>query len=358
VEQPKSPIVPSTYECIPAIVEERRFEVASETFPSACGWLMRTPGANGAWGDWMGIDYDVVAASGFTPWAHRLRLDEFQTSNVNSHIVTTANEIGGALAKPEDSNNVSAKEIGSELVVSAGEVTVPVPSDKELHVAQSPEAKSSNESLISTGKEHSLKAAMIQQIPDCQQPPSQPQTSVERDSDSRMSPPASFQSPDGEETPSQRTVTPDNNLTNDVSIGVYTKSRILESVMKEFRNNFFSRSRDIFRRPSDGSESNSSSDVPKTSSSVDQVLGDRSSIRAGKKRAQDRDPISEDEDDGNQKRHKWSIISSTICRARRLACPFNKHDPRIYSPSNEAHEMAQKFRACGGPGWPTVARLK
>jgi hypothetical protein len=160
-----------------------------------------------------------------------------------------------------------------------------------------------------------------------------------------------------EEGSSQQEFSSDDDLSSDLSIVAYEKRRILDSIMDEFNNTFFSGASGSFRSQSERSEdASSSSNAANQPASSDQGPQGCSSINAGKKRAQSQDPFSEDEDDGGRKREKKSkSASSTTTPARLMACPFNKHDPKTYSASNKA---TRKFRACGGPGWETVARLK
>jgi hypothetical protein len=170
---------------------------------------------------------------------------------------------------------------------------------------------------------------------------------------------SSIQGLSDDESSSQQDLSSEDDRSNDNSTVAGKKRRILESIMEEFNNIFFQCTSGSFRcqceRPQGGAPFNAAN--PPASSG--QGSRGRSSISAGKKRAQGCGVSSEDEDDGNQKRHKTSFLpSSPTGRARLLACPFNKHDQKIYSPCNESQDLAYKFRCCGGPGWPTVARLK
>ena len=60
-------------------------------------------------------------------------------------------------------------------------------------------------------------------------------------------------------------------------------------------------------------------------------------------------PDDADEDDTN-KRRRVSVTTTTEDSEAgpRFACPFFKHDPNRY----------RHRRTCGGPGWPTVHRMK
>jgi hypothetical protein len=145
------------------------------------------------------------------------------------------------------------------------------------------------------------------------------------------------------------------NSISDISITIRMKRRILNSVMDEY-NTILSRSASGRLRCKGGtSESISPSHGPGSISQQPHVL---SPISAGKRRTQDRGADSGDDDGGNQKRHKSSSSFADTAHARRLACPFNKHDSKIYSPSNEGQDMALKFRACGGPGWLSTSKIK
>jgi hypothetical protein len=184
-------------------------------------------------------------------------------------------------------------------------------------------------------------------------------TSLESESplDTQMN--SSIQGLGDEEGSSPQDISSEGDCNSDSSIFDCRKRHILESIMEEFNTIFFSCASGSSRGQTDGSEPGSSSNTGKQPGSSAQQSQTCSSIRAGKKRAGERDPSSEGEDDGNQKRHKNSLLTSSATgRPRLLACPFNKHDPNIYSPCNEDKDLAYKFRCCGGPGWPTVARLK
>lgn len=148
-----------------------------------------------------------------------------------------------------------------------------------------------------------------------------------------------------------------------VEICMKRRGRYLQRIMAEFNTMFFgspsgSPSGSV-RHQTEGSESTSSDNVAKDCSSSDQVSQDCSAIRAGEKRAHVRDLSCDDEDDGNQKRRKkFNSTNSTAPQARLLACPFNKHDSKIYGPYNDDKAMARKFKRCGGPGWDDIPRLK
>lgn len=81
--------------------------------------------------------------------------------------------------------------------------------------------------------------------------------------------------------------------------------------------------------------------------------GSRSSQASGGKRKARPDeslpPDDPDEDDAN-KRRRVSVTTTTEDSESgpRFACPFFKHDPNRY----------RHKRTCGGPGWPTVHRMK
>ena len=61
--------------------------------------------------------------------------------------------------------------------------------------------------------------------------------------------------------------------------------------------------------------------------------------------------------DGNdEKRKKTGPSDTSKCGPDlQLACPFHKYDPTKYCPNIET---GVKYRACSGPGFPSVSRLK
>lgn len=184
-------------------------------------------------------------------------------------------------------------------------------------------------------------------------------TSSEADHGAGPGADGSVQSISDEGSFSQRETASDDDIGSDISITMRKKRSVIESIMNEFYTFFFGKSSCTLHCQGEGSGSTSPSDVTKQSSCFDQLSRSRSSTSTGKKRAQGNEPFSDDEGDSTQKRHKKSTTpSGTAARVRFLACPFNKHDPKIYGPCNEGHDFAHKFRSCGGPGWPTVARIK
>ncbi|KAF9731935.1 hypothetical protein PMIN06_000279 [Paraphaeosphaeria minitans] len=83
------------------------------------------------------------------------------------------------------------------------------------------------------------------------------------------------------------------------------------------------------------------------------LRGSRSSqASSGKRKARGSDesfpPDDPDEDDAKKRRVSVTTTTEDSETGPRFACPFFKHDP---------HRYRQK-RTCGGPGWPTVHRMK
>lgn len=81
--------------------------------------------------------------------------------------------------------------------------------------------------------------------------------------------------------------------------------------------------------------------------------GSRSSQASSSKRkvrGSDESLPTDDPDEDDAKRRRVSVTTTTEDSeiGPRFACPFFKHDP---------HRYRQK-RTCGGPGWPTVHRMK
>ena len=304
---------------------------------------MRTRVADGDWGDWMGVDYDIVAANGFTAWGHDLSLDVSwpRTSSASSSAMVDV--VRGA-ALLDDSSHVSARENRAHQKLSA-----------EVVLANNPLDEGLNETKVETVHDGSISARSeithqekTRQYADAQQPFPTLLPSIEADYGPRTPPSRPSSSLDGLQSPCQLEDPLDEKFGNDNTIPLHTQ--------KSSTNLCSSGSGEI-RCLSEKSGRTSSSDGAKSSCSADQVSEAPSSISAGKKRAQDRD-LSEADDDSSQKRHKRSFLTPSTTPARLFACPFYKNDPKTYSQSNEAQGMAHKFRTCGGPGWPTVARLK
>jgi hypothetical protein len=78
------------------------------------------------------------------------------------------------------------------------------------------------------------------------------------------------------------------------------------------------------------------------------------SRRREKRKQQDRIRDSSTPDDHNRKRKRSSSQRKGVdTKHTPKACPFWKYDPSIYGANNLA-----PYRACAGPGFPTIAKLK
>jgi hypothetical protein len=90
----------------------------------------------------------------------------------------------------------------------------------------------------------------------------------------------------------------------------------------------------------------------KTQGGTSVPRGSRSSqASSGKRKARSGEslpPDDPDEDDAKRRRVSVTTTTEDSETGPRFACPFFKHDP---------HRYRQK-RTCGGPGWPTVHRMK
>jgi hypothetical protein len=326
--------------------EERKFAVAPGTSPTAFGWLMRTQIPDGAWGDWMGVDHEIVAASGFEPWKEGLSFNESRSKSLSSCL---------AAPKSQRSIDTLAREARRDQTSVAEQNSVNMANNEKPLIADFVETNTLYECLPSTGDGPSLHMANSCPCAGVHRPILSLKAGHWPDEEIALS----LQSSSDEEISSQQETSSDDDFSSDVAIIVSTKRRILESIMNEFSTNFFGNAAGKFRCQSEKSETSSSSNADKLSSSSKEKSEDLSSISAGKKRSADREAFSENEDGCSQKRpKKTTTASSTTARARLLACPFNKHDSSIYSSSNEGQDLAYKFRSCGGPGWPKVARLK
>ena len=83
---------------------------------------------------------------------------------------------------------------------------------------------------------------------------------------------------------------------------------------------------------------------------------DQAPPEQGDKQENERD--SPPPNDGDDKRRRANPRASDPARKDRkllLACPFHKNDPSIYRAN---HTLGSDFRACAGPGLPTISRLK
>ncbi len=74
----------------------------------------------------------------------------------------------------------------------------------------------------------------------------------------------------------------------------------------------------------------------------------------GKRRMKDRDSSPPGDGESKRGRRGVSAVGSQSLN-RQYACPFHKHDSQKYSTNIET---GAKYRACMGPGFATIARLK
>lgn len=348
----------SAYKHTPLVAEERRFIVPSVTNPDASGWLMRTRLAGHAWSDWKGLDYDIIAANGFRSWDCKNCPRKSQPRPSNACADTATDEGIDCALKSNAPVDVLHRETGGSLEGPA-ELPVNISAGEMRHTVDSVEAIAIHGSFDSTKQLNSHNNAKSHSCQDGQPLATTSLMSSEVDHGSSACTEGSARSISDDGSLSPQETNSDEDIDSDVSIIGRTKRHVLENIMNEVQTVLFGNFSGTLRYQSEGSESTSSSEVVKPSSSFEQTSKTRPSTSAGKKRAQDHDPFSEDEDDSNQKRHKKSIPASLMtARARLLACPFNKHNPKIYSPCNEGQDLALQFRTCGGPGWPTVHRLK
>ena len=336
----------SAYKHTPLVAEERRFIVPSVTNPDASGWLMRTRLAGHAWSDWKGLDYDIVVASGFRSWDCKNCPCKSQLKPSNACTDTAIDEGIDCTFKSNTPVDVLHREIGGSLEGPA-ELPVNIPAGETRHTVDSAEQLN----LHNIAKSRSC--------PDGQPPAPTSLMSSEVDHGSSACTEGSALSISDDGSLSPQETNSNEDIDSDVSITGRTKRRVLENIMNEVQTMLSGNFSGTLRCRSEGSESTSSSEVVKPSSSFEQTSQTQSSISAGKKRGQDYDPISEDEDDSSQKRRKKPISASSMtARARLLACPFNKHEPKTYGPYNDDKAMARKFKRCSGPGWDDLPRLK
>ena len=75
----------------------------------------------------------------------------------------------------------------------------------------------------------------------------------------------------------------------------------------------------------------------------------------GKKRCREDRDSTPPNDGGSRKKPSPETSSNTEKQKDSFACPFHKHDPAKYRCSVDD---GSKYRACGGPGFPSIARLK
>lgn len=382
----------------PVIAEERKFRVPLEAFPEASGWLMRIRNADDEWGDWMGVDHDIVAGSGFiTPEQHFNWDDLPPKPLIHSKDCTPDAKCSETEIKPEASETLPVEENRCDLNTTVEQNLIDVNTFKMPHIWKAFEMEVMNQAVHPAEKETSHEPAKINlresdqpsvsaflapynaeqaqkaeeasqasYEAECDQQPERDRkavsaflTSYDAERDQKACTTESVQSRSDEGSLRWPDVSSDDDSGSDVSITIRRKRCILNSIMDEYYAIFSGGASGRLRCKGETSESTSPSHGPTSSGSIGQHSHVISSISVGKRRAQDRGADSEDDDGRNQKRHKSSSSSFVdTARAQRLACPFNKHDSKIYSLSNESQDMALKFRACGGPGWLSTSKIK
>jgi hypothetical protein len=91
---------------------------------------------------------------------------------------------------------------------------------------------------------------------------------------------------------------------------------------------------------------------PNGSRQVVSTSGRNGKSNGRKRKTVDRDDDNQgEEDEGNPEKRRQLLVTPTPKNSgsgKRLACPYYKHNPHAQLPS----------RACSGPGWPSVHRLK
>lgn len=80
----------------------------------------------------------------------------------------------------------------------------------------------------------------------------------------------------------------------------------------------------------------------------------RMSQRFGKRQMQDRDS-SPPGDDNGKRRRKEPSKSNDCGPGRLLACPFHQYDPCKYCANQDT---GATYRACAGPGFASISRMK
>jgi hypothetical protein len=123
----------------PLVAEERRFTVPSVTNPDASGWLMRTRLAGHAWSDWKGLDYDIIAASGFRPWDCKNYPRKSQPRPSNACTDTAIDESIDSALKSNAPVDVLHRETGGSLEGPA-ELPVNISAGEARHTVDSVEA--------------------------------------------------------------------------------------------------------------------------------------------------------------------------------------------------------------------------
>jgi hypothetical protein len=321
---------------------------------------MRTQMLDGAWGDWMGLSHDIVAASGFTHWKPRLCIESKRTLPNPCSSSMTENG-GGVLTSKEPVELPSAEEAKYDLTGLARQFAVDAAPHERPDIAESVDCEGIDGDICSIQERSTHHFVAIKSPADVRQPLATILSPFESECEPTTSLASSPRS-STDEGLSQRRTPSSSDLSSGATVEISTKRRerhVVQRIMAEFNTMFFGSPSGSVRRQTEGSESTSSDHVAKDCSSSDQVSQDCSAIRAGKKRAHVQDQSCDDEDDGNQKRRKkFNSTNSTTPQARLLACPFNKYDSKIYGPYNDDKAMARKFKRCGGPGWDDIPRLK
>ena len=322
--------------------------------------LMRTQLLDVAWGYWMGLDHDIVAASCFAHWKQRLCIEESKRTLPNPCSPSMTENGGAVLTSKEPVELPSAEEAKCDLTELAKQFAVDAAHEKP-DIVESTDCEGIDGNTCSTQEGSTRHFVAIKSLPDVRQPLATTLSPFEPECEPTTSLVSSPRS-STDEGLSQRGTPSSSDLSSEVSVQICTNRRgrhVVQRIMAEFNTMFFGSPSGSVRRQTEGSESTSSDHVAKDCSSSDQVSQDCSAIRAGKKRAHVRDLSCDDEDDGNQKRRKkLNSMNSTVPQARLLACPFNKHDSKIYGPYNDDKALARKFKRCGGPGWDVIPRLK
>jgi hypothetical protein len=343
----------------PVIAEERKFRVPLEASPGASGWLMRIQNRDNEWGNWMGVDRDIVAGGGFITQEQRFNWDDLPPKLlIRSKDCTPDAEYSETEIKSEASETLPVEETGCNVDATVEQNLIDVNTFKKPHSWNAFEMEVRNQAVRTIEKETSHNPAKINLRESDQPSVSAFRASYEAECDQKACTTESVQSRSDEGSFRRPDVSSDDDSSSDVSITIRRKRCILNSIMDEYYAIYSRGGSGRLSCKGETSES-TSPHGPASSGSICQQSHVISSISAGKRRTQDRGADSEDDDGGNLKRHKNSSSSfADTARARRLACPFNKHDSKIYSPFNEGQDMALKFRACGGPGWLSTSKIK
>ncbi|KAI9764307.1 MAG: hypothetical protein M1840_008525 [Geoglossum simile] len=134
------------------------------------------------------------------------------------------------------------------------------------------------------------------------------------------------------------------------------KRALIDRVMVEFRALFEANwTSNATQQAASGSRPHNSSHAQTSGNSSKSSLPTN---KNGKHRMADRDIGEPDDDDENnhpKRRKANSTPPDTTNDGLKLACPFHKRDPRKYSTNNVT---GIKYRACSGPGWVKIGRIK